>query len=411
MVRPRRSRLALVAGALIVVVSIAFALRKDHGRTVAVPTVPAPKGVKPLADPYAWAPDRSADFSRRAAAGTAGALYELSPGGVAVSAARVARFRPQIERAAKAAGVRADRLEGLVFLESAGRPDATAGGVQSAAGLTQILAETGQDLLGMKIDTARSASYTRRIARAAGARRVAALERARARVDERFDPGKALAATARYLAMAKNKFGREDLAFVSYHMGMGNLDGVLKAYGKGPVPYAQLYFDSTPLRHAAAYAKLSGFGDDSSNYFWKIGAAEAIMRLMRTDPARLARQSALLEAPAPPAADGDLVAVRSASGMRFPPGARLRSEAAALALYAGALVKTISGAPSLNVTGTAGGRLDVSRRYASPAQAVAFQYVLDRLRVLGAIQWWRDARSIHITVSKDAARLEPLLKR
>ena len=30
-----------------------------------------------------------------------------------------------------------------MFLESAGRPDALAGGIEGAAGLTQILAETG----------------------------------------------------------------------------------------------------------------------------------------------------------------------------------------------------------------------------------------------------------------------------
>ena len=36
-----------------------------------------------------------------------------------------------------------------------------------------------------------------------------AARRARARVDERFDPAKALAATARYLTLAKERFGRE----------------------------------------------------------------------------------------------------------------------------------------------------------------------------------------------------------
>jgi hypothetical protein len=211
--------------------------------------------------------------------------------------------------------------------------------------------------------------------------------------------------------LAKRKFGREDLAFVSYHMGMGNLDGVLKAFGKRRVSYAELYFDSTPLRHAAAYRRLSGFGDDSSNYFWKIGAAEAIMRLARTDPGRLARQAALGRAPAPPAADGDVRAFAAAPGLLVPRGARLRTEAVALALYVGAQVKAISGEPALSVTGTAGARFDVARRYPSRPQALAFQYVLDRLRVLGAIEWWRDARAIHITVSKDAAALEPLLDR
>jgi hypothetical protein len=405
--------LALVAGALLVAVAVVIALvsRGTSHPPAGVATVPAPNGARPFADPYAWVPDRSQDFSRRAAAGTADALYQRSPGGVVATAGRVGRYRRQIEQAAKAAGVSADRLEGLVFLESAGRPDALAGGIAGAAGLTQILAETGQNLLGMKVDTARSASYTRRMARAPRARRLAALQRARARVDERFNPAKALAATARYLTMAKKRFGREDLAFVSYHMGMGNLENVLKAYGKGRVSYAQLYFDSTPLRHPGAYRLLSGFGDDSSNYFWKIGAAEAVMGLARTDPARLARQAALGRAAAPAAAGGATVALTHAPGLRLPAGARLRTEAAALAVYLGAEVKAISREPSLTVAGTGGARLDVSRRYGSRAQALAFQYVLDRLRVLGAIEWWRDAREIHITVSKDAAALEPLLKR
>jgi hypothetical protein len=410
-VRARRSRLALVAGALIACVAVALLLRGGSRPAQGVPTVPAPKGSEPFADPFAWTPGRSDDFSRRASAGTADVLYERSPGGVSASAARVARYRRQIEAAAKAAGVSPDRLEGLVFLESAGRPEAMAGGTEGAAGLTQILAETGQNLLGMKVDVARSGRYTRRIARATSVRRVRALERARARVDQRFDPKQALAATGRYLALARNRFGREDLAFVSYHMGIGNLEGVLRAYGKAGVPYAQLYFDSTPLRHAAAYARLSGFGDDSSNYFWKIGAAEAIMRLYRSDPKELARQSELAMAPAPASAAGPGRDLRSESGLRVRPGARLNAPAAALALYLGAQVRAISHEPALSITGTADASFDVSRRYASRAQALAFQYVLDRLRVLDVIDWSRGPREIHITVFKDAAALEPLLER
>ena len=49
-----------------------------------------------------------------------------------------------MERAADQADVDPDTLEGLVLLESAGRADARApGDLESAAGLTQILAETG----------------------------------------------------------------------------------------------------------------------------------------------------------------------------------------------------------------------------------------------------------------------------
>jgi hypothetical protein len=411
-VRARRSRLALVAGALIAVVAIAFLLRPQTGPPAGVPTVPPPpgvKGVKPFADPYAWAPQRAADFARRASLGTSQALYELSPGGVAVSAERTRRWRPLVERAARAAGVSADRLEGLVFLESAGRPDAlTPGGIEGAAGLTQILAETGRNLLGMHIDTARSASYTRRIDRALSAlklRHAAALSRARKRIDDRFDPAKALAATARYLTLAKRRFGREDLAFVSYHMGMGNLENVLRAYGRGRVSYAELYFGSTPTRHAAAYRKLAGFGDDSSNYFWKLGAAERIMHLARTDPNALARQAAAQSAPALPAPTGDVLAFPRDPRLRAPAGAKLPAEALALALYLGAQ------AGPLRVLRTQGASFDVARRYTSHAQALTFQFVLDRLRVLDVIAWSREGGAIHVTVSRDAAALEPLLDR
>ena len=236
--------------------------------------------------------------SKRAAAGTAHLLYTRSPGGVAVTAERVARFRTPVERAAKAAGVNPDRLEALVFLESAGRPEAQApGGVASATGLTQILAETATGLLGMKVDQAKSrelhAAAEHGAAPGQPRRARRRLNRARRRVDDRFDPAKALAGTARYLKLARERFGREDLAFVSYHMGIGNLENVLKAFGGGRRSYAELYFDSTPLRHPKAYAKLAGFGDDSSNYYWKLSAAMEIMRMARRDKDRLIRLAAL----------------------------------------------------------------------------------------------------------------------
>ena len=96
------------------------------------------------------------------------------------------------------------------MLESAGRPDAQASNdLDGAVGLTQILAETGQNLLGMRIDVRRSERLTRGIQRG---RKVAARLRERRRVDERFDPAKAIAATARYLQIAKQRLGRDDLA-------------------------------------------------------------------------------------------------------------------------------------------------------------------------------------------------------
>src|SRR3954470_1137350 len=262
--------------------------------------VPTPPGTKlpALKDPFTYDPSRRAEFEARAAAGNAHVLYANSPGGVVATAARVARWRPHIEAAAKAAGVDPDRLEALVFLESAGRDDAVAPqGLEGAAGLTQIVAQTATGLLGMHVDVARSARLTRRLLRTDSPRRAASLVARRRRVDERFDARKALAATGRYLHMAEQKFGSEELAFVSYHMGMGNLDDVLRAYAGGDPPeglrYAQVYFDSGPTRHAGAWSRLAGLGDDSSNYLWKLYAARDIMRLYRTDPRDLQTFEAL----------------------------------------------------------------------------------------------------------------------
>ena len=44
----------------------------------------------------------------------------------------------------------------------------------------------------------------------------------------------------------------------------------------------------------------------------------------------------------------------------------------------------------------------VERRYATPAQAVAFQAVLDRLQTLNLIAWAREPDVIRITVASDA---------
>jgi hypothetical protein len=487
----------LAAAAVVLVAAVAGVLARDSAPPAGVPVVPTPPGkagkdVEPLADPFAWGPGRTVEFSRRAAAGNSHALYALSPGGVVASAERTAIHRAAVERAAEQADVDADTLEGLVFLESAGREDARApGGLEGAAGLTQILAETGTNLLGMRVDLAESRRYTRLLARAERRGRdgqAAALRRARARVDERFDPGRALAGTARYLTIARKRFGREDLAFVSYHMGIGNLENVVRDYasaGAGPIgaivedaglTYARVYFDSTPTRHAQAYRRLASLGDDSSNYWWKLLAAREIMRLWREDRPELDRLVALhgakgsaeevlhpeSETPRFDTASelrrawdsGDVVPFRRAeavTGLRRDPRmgelARrlkqpaglyrgLRPEALALALYIGAQVREISGQGPLVVTSTVrdgayqdalvrrnreatrhyslhttGWAFDVLRSYRSRRQALAFQFMLDRLRTLNVIAWVREPRAIHITASSDATALLGLLER
>ena len=307
------------------------------------------------------------------------------------------------------------------------------------------------------------------------------LRAARRRIDQRFDPARALAGTARYLKLAKARFHRDDMAFVSYHMGMGNLESVLRAYGTEPgdedVSYTQVYFDSTPLRNAAAQRKLASFGDDSSNYLWKLGAAREIMRLHREDAGELARMQAAQTAKAsaeevlhPPGSTRALHDARDAAaglgrrGHRGVPrrpardgaaarpahgraGGRLgqkpslyeglRPEALATALYIGAQVRAMArGDAPLTVTSTVrddayqrrlvsrnreatrnyslhttGWAFDLARRYRSKRQALAFQFVLDRLQTLDAIAWVREPGAIHVTAAPEGKALLPLLER
>jgi hypothetical protein len=362
---------------------------------------------------------------------------------VLATARRVARFRDDIERAADDAGVDPDLIEGMVLLESAGRPDAIASDdLEGAVGLTQILAETATSLLDMHVDVAASERLTRKLGRAPGPREADRLRARRRRVDERFDPQKSLAATGRYLKLAMDEFGREDLAVVSYHMGIGNLQGVLGAYGDDDASYAQVFFDSAPNHHPRAYRLLTRLGDDSKTYLWRVLASREVMRLYRDDRGRLGRL-ARLHAGAPSGervlhppdrtkdfeTEDDLTQAYLDGELRPFPDAPardglhrastigealfwgLRPPAYALAVYTARGVRQVSGTSApltvtrLVTTAEGGGAhasgyaFDVRRRYRSGSQAEAFQYMLDRLQALNLIAWTRDSTTIHVVAS------------
>lgn len=270
-----------------------------------------PQEALPEFDPLAFDPDRVADYEESAAFGLSNVVYRLSPGGVQHTAERVDAFRPLIEDAVEGTELDPDLVEAIVFIESAGRPDVIAGGdPEAAAGLTQIVAETGTNLLDMSIDLAESRRLTRRIDRAQDARELERAEQLRERrraVDPRFDPVQALAGTVTYLEIAGDRFGRQDLAVVSYHMGIGNLETVLRRYtGRRfddlaigqlvedqDLSYARVYFDTSPRVKRRAWNRLNSLGDDSKNYYWKVLAAQEIMRLYREDPDELVRLNEL----------------------------------------------------------------------------------------------------------------------
>ena len=351
-------------------------------------------------DPLAWSPSRSGELAERATMGTSHVIYAKSPGGVVLAAERTAEWRDEIEAATAGSGVDPDTLEGMVFLESAGRPTVMAdGSPRSATGLAQIIPSTATDLLGMRVELELSVALTRQIAKAAerGKPELAMkLVRERAEIDERFEPGRALAGAVRYLQIAGERFGSEQLAVVSYHMGIGNLEGVIEAYSgedAGPggaaalvddlgLDYPRLFFDSSPESHPESWELLSGFGDDSSLYYWRVRASQDVMRRWRDDPdalderGDLITQKATLEELYHPEedtdsfetaddvldarADGDLVAIPDdpSLGFRIAPQTgelagdlgtdpelyrALRPEALATLIYLATKVKAIAG--------------------------------------------------------------------
>lgn len=418
----RRRRLVALVALVTVAVLVVVVLARGGGESPQR-LVPGGGDKSGEYDPLAYQSDREDDLAARATTGFSDVVYEKSPGGVVQTARRTAHWRPLVERAAKAYGVDPDTLEALIFLESAGRPDVVAGGdLDGAVGLTQILASTATDLLGLHVDLARSRSLTARIADSTSDRQIARLYRARRKADQRFDPKFSIEAAARYLKQAKDKFGRDDLAVATYHMGMGNLDTILSRYGDADVSYTRLFFDSAPMRKPSAYALLSSLGDDSSTYYWKIRAAREIMRLSRDDPQRLERLAGL-------DAEGGAGERRlypngvpdNESDTRKPPtylaalGLRMRSDARtdyapdpgteSVLVYIGAGTKAISGRAPLTVTSAHGIRIEVARRYKSRKQALAFEYVLDRLQAWNLIAWGRGETTLAIVVAPGATKV------
>lgn len=454
----QRRRLVALLVAVVVVAGVVIVLLGRGGESSGPRRLAPGAGTTDATrDPFGYDPDRRADFETAAAAGLSHVLYDKSPGGAYATAQRVARFRAVIEDVAKRAHQDPDTLEAIVFLESAGRSDAMASNdLNSAVGLTQILAQTATGLLGLKVDVAKSTKLTRQIARSRSFKHIAQLKAQRAKVDQRFDAHQALEATTRYLEFAQgNLHGRADLAVESYHMGVGNLQTALKAYGNSDIPYAQLFFDSTPVRHTRAWKVLSSLGDDSSTYLWRIGAAKNIMKLYRDDPSRLKAMAALQGSPGgervlrpqattPAFADGGALktdALVQLTGAALRPSAALakaptgqdalRPDALRLLRYLALGVQELSktapivvtsatrsvaqenrdtrgafGAETPPSTHTTGFAFDLSRAYRSPAQAQALQFWLDRLAALNVIAWTREADTIHVTVGPRAAALQ-----
>ena len=412
-----RLRLVLLAAVLIVAAALVFVLQSDDPDPN-VPVIPTPPGAErgeAVEDPFAYSEERAPDLTRRAARGTSRLLYTRSPGGAAETAKRVAGFREPVEAAAKAGrgepgparGARVPGERRPARRAGARRDRGRRGAHADPRGDGPEPARHGHRPRAQRLV---HAPPGRGAARRATCARAAALTRARRRVDDRFDPAKALAGTARYLKLGLEEFeGREDLAFVSYHMGMGNLNNVIEAFGGGPRPYVELYFDSTPQRHRQPRSCSRRFGDDSSNYYWKLLAARDIMRAHRKDPAALDRTAEIRAADA--SGRGTTAGRRRAGRHAHVRGGAREHGTEALA-RPGAAPGGARGRALHGLRGPFGPRRRHApgperrrRRLELPGlpqlrvreQALAFQYVLDRLQVLDVIAWSRSERTIRVT--------------
>jgi hypothetical protein len=410
----------LAVSALLLLIGIIVAATSGPTATEPRLRLPGSGRLTWTGNPLSYVSARADEFTARATSGSGYVLFAKSPGGAVATAARVAKYRPLIDAAVQGTGIDPNLLEGLVFLESAGNPNALAGSdAADAAGLTQILAQTGQSLLHMHIDLAQSRALTSRIDKAFSAGNaglVARLQRQRAAIDDRFNPNRALAATVQYLELARRDLGgRLDLAIVAYHMGIGNLQHVLRLYSGGaPVPYVQLFFDS----HGAANNFLSALGDDSSLYWWRVLGAAQIMQLWRTDRTALehlakletsARSSANVLHPPGQAPTGPLLPLPSDPtryALRYGRGVagELRPPALDVLAELGVRVKrSWGGRAPLTVASVGNYSFSIARQYARPAQAEAFQTVLDRLQALNLITWSRSSVTIDVTAASDAS--------
>ena len=252
---PRRPLLVIVALLAALAVAWLVAGGDDPGERGPAGVFPGAGVSDATLDPIAYDDGRREELEARAAAGLSHVLYAKSPGGAD-------RLGAAHGRAAARSSTRPPSATASTPTRSRRSSCSRAPGGRTRAPPTTSTAPSGSRRSSPRraatcsacASTCGPASASRAASRAG--RRVRGARGARGGVvDERFDPAKALDATARYLVFARERLGRDDLAVAAYHMGVGNLQGVLAAYGEADIPYAQLFFDSlaaAPRRGLAA---------------------------------------------------------------------------------------------------------------------------------------------------------------
>ena len=245
-----------------------------------------------------------------------------------------AEVQPILEQMAQKQGIPLDVMrrelvdlqEADLLLEAGGRPDATSSA--QAVGVAQWLASTAQGV-GLRVDRAESRRLTAQIIAKQQEKawllyqsqpismpnlpgslplttdqakaklplveaEIELMRQFRRAIDERYDPQKAIFAQTRYLLSLYAKFPSPDWIFQAYHGGEGGVRKLLRLYGDGqagetPPSFESLYLSLNPKEHLPALLYLYGRSDHHRYYWWKIRAAQKVLRAFREDRGELTR--------------------------------------------------------------------------------------------------------------------------
>ena len=289
--RARRRRLR--AGALLAL-AVLLGVRGAHvragGPTPSAACAPARPGQG--IDPLRYDPRARRRSRRGRRRGWPTSSTPSRPGGAVATPRRMARWRPLVEPRRAARAWTPTTLEAIVFLESAGRPDAQAW--TDLARRRRPDADPRRDRRGTCWACTSTSPASARARPARIAARARGSPRAEARAAPRRPALRPAQGAGRDRPLPDARPARRSAATTwrstATTWASATCSSALAAYGA----------DRDPLRaallrlHAAAppggVARARGLGDDSSTYLWRVRAARGIMRAYRARPgAALAR--------------------------------------------------------------------------------------------------------------------------
>ena len=211
-----------------------------------------------------------------------------------------------IEKAARQHDLDPMILAGMIFIESYGDPLAKS--PTGPAGIAQLTKGSARELglaTGRKVRVgSKAVKKTRWVGSGKNRRKVVQTVQQPIYkiVDERYVPGRAIAAMARRVSQRRAWLGgRIDFAIAEYHMGAGRMAKLLSAYfdrkiGVADVPaamrasgvtYPELFWTNTPYFRPAVHEAIEELNrvDYSPTYYFRVRQAMRLLDVYRESPA------------------------------------------------------------------------------------------------------------------------------